>query len=368
LQLRLQSLKSINRRGPRKVHDDDALSFISLPDKIRRLHFTKQENILMRAACELQLSKHPRYDNVFPRQRPVLNARSSTSHSYAASLINRDTMWDSASAPSTPTTLPESFDLSRPRTSSTVSSNASILPFNPLACHPCGPSIAANSPLDLHRIITKTPDASGAKTRQYLDPKTRMMIRQCTASPEAFDEVITFGYLSDEYGHAPESHNKLSDQQLLDDLESGDDVSDEDDEDDDDDSTSDTDEGPWTPSSEHTMATNWDAPQSPRFAVQRLDSGRLRTQEREMTLRVTLTKPELRSAVDDTPTRPAKSARRESAHMNLRNDDPLALQELTFSDDVTGMFGAFAVTPTREEGKVKKLFKILQRASTAPGF
>jgi hypothetical protein len=69
---------------------------------------------------------------------------------------------------------------------------------------------------------------------------------------------------------------------------------------------------------------------------------------REMTLRMTLTRPELR-------------ATEERLYGWVKGDaDPLALETLHLSDDVTGQNGAFAVKPTptrnRRSGVFKKLF------------
>ncbi|KAG9611933.1 hypothetical protein KCV04_g17126, partial [Aureobasidium melanogenum] len=364
-QLYLHRLKSVNRQGGHNLSNDEALFFLSLPDKIRRLHFTAEENILMRAACELQLSKRPRHDNVRPLPlRSWTDGGASSSHSYASSSISRHTMAGPLSLPSTPTTsdggypsVTSSRTSSRPRTESIVSSNASVRPFNPLGCHPLGGSratIMSQSPFEYTKVATKTPDTPSSTTRQYLDPKTRMLIRQCTASPEAFDEVVNFGYHTEEDFPAASSHTS-SEYQLDEGLSSSDGISDEDE----DDFTLDSDDEPWTPGSD--LATSWDM-QSPTYSpVQRFDSSCYRPKQRPMTLRVTLTKPENR-VLDDSPVRAAKPF--QPYHSDLRVEDPLALEQLTFSDDVTGKYGAFAVTPTKDSSKMKKLLKRL----TSPAF
>ncbi|KAG9522072.1 hypothetical protein KCU93_g7125, partial [Aureobasidium melanogenum] len=366
-QLYLHRLKSVNRHGGHNLSNDEALFFLSLPDKIRRLHFTAEENILMRAACELQLSKRPRHDNVRPLPlRSWTDGGASSSHSYASSSISRHTMAGPASLPSTPTTsdggyssVTSSRTSSRPRTESIVSSNASVRPFNPLGCHPLGGSratIMSQSPFDYTKVATKIPDIPSSTTRQYLDPKTRMLIRQCTASPEAFDEVVNFGYHTEEDSPAASSHTS-SDYQLDEGLSTSDGISDEDE----DDFTLDSDDEPWTPGSNETLATSWDM-HSPTYSpVQRFDSSCYRPKQRPMTLRVTLTKPENR-VLDDSPVRAAKPF--QPYHSDLMVEDPLALEQLTFSDDVTGKYGAFAVIPTKDSSKMKKLLKRL----TSPAF
>ncbi|KAI5254271.1 hypothetical protein E4T42_02471 [Aureobasidium subglaciale] len=353
---------NFNRHAGHNLNNDEALFFLSLPDKIRRLHFTTQENILMRAACELQLSKQPRHES-----RPPLPLRSwtdgaaSISHSYARSSISRDTMAEPAYSPLTPTGsdggYPSAFSIrtsSRPRTESLKSSTGSILPFNPLGCHPLAKprtSSLSYSPFDYPRAVSKAPETPPSTTRQYLDPKTRAMIRQCTASPEAFDEVLNFGYLAEEDFPAADSPT-TSEYQLDEGLSSSDGMSD----DEDDYFTLDSDDEPCTPGSDDTLATSWDI-HSPYASFQRLDSGCYRSKPRPMTLRVTLTKPENKSVMDDSPTRAIKSD--QDDHSSLRVEDLLALERLTFSDDVTGMYGAFAVTPTKDSSKMKKLLRRL---------
>ncbi|THV73059.1 hypothetical protein D6D17_01303 [Aureobasidium pullulans] len=356
----IHRLKAINRRGGHNLTNDEARFFLSLPDKIRRLHFTRQENILMRAACELQLSKDSGIPPPLPRS--WTDERASSSHSYASSFLSRRTMVE---PPSTPTTsdggypsATSSRTSSRPRTQSVVSSNASILPFNPLACHPPRTSSMTQSPFDYTKVISKTPETPAPVTRQYLDPKTREMIRRCTSSPEAFDEVINFGYATDEAAPVTKQHPSF-DYEFDEDLSSSDGLSDDDE---DEDYTLDSDDEPWTPGSDDTMATSWDF-RSPCPPIQRFDGGYFRTpKERPMTLRVTLTKPENRSAMDDSPTRLTKTDQEDLS--SLRVEDPLALERLTFSDDVTGMYGAFAVSPTKDSSKMKKLLKRL----TSPAF
>lgn len=322
----------------------------------------------MRAACELQLSKQPRHENARPLPlRSWTDASASTSHSYASSSFSRNTMVGTASVPSTPTTsdggYPSMFSArtsSRPRTESIVSSNSSVRPFNPLGCHPLGNSratIMSHIPFDYTKAVSKAPETPSSTTRQYLDPKTRMMIRQCTASPEAFDEVLNFGYQTEEEPSASSSPT-TSDYQLNEGLSSSDGTSD--DEDDYALDTDDEDDEPWTPSYDDSFVTNWEMP-SPYSPVQRFDSSCFRTKQRPMTLRVTLTKPE-NKVLDDSPVRAAKPA--QYHYSNLRVEDPLALERLTFSDDVTGMSGAFAVTPTKDASKMKKLLKRL----TSPAF
>jgi hypothetical protein len=66
---------------------------------------------------------------------------------------------------------------------------------------------------------------------------------------------------------------------------------------------------------------------------------------REMTLRMTLTRPDLRADDEDL------------YGWSRKEDDPLALEQLPMSDDTTGENGAFAVKPNnRRSGMFKRIF------------
>jgi len=65
---------------------------------------------------------------------------------------------------------------------------------------------------------------------------------------------------------------------------------------------------------------------------------------REMTLRMTLTRPDLRAGGEDL------------YGWTRKEDDPLALEQLPMSDDTTGEHGAFAVKPNRRSGMFKRIF------------
>ena len=69
---------------------------------------------------------------------------------------------------------------------------------------------------------------------------------------------------------------------------------------------------------------------------------------REMTLRMTLTRPDLRA--DEEQLYGWKEQKG-------RKDDPFALEELHLTDDMTGAQGAFAVKPKPQGNLVSRLFK-----------
>ena len=69
---------------------------------------------------------------------------------------------------------------------------------------------------------------------------------------------------------------------------------------------------------------------------------------REMTLRMTLTRPDLRA--DEEQLYGWKEQKG-------RKDDPFALEELHLTDDMTGAKGAFAVKPKPQGNLVSRLFK-----------
>lgn len=73
-----------------------------------------------------------------------------------------------------------------------------------------------------------------------------------------------------------------------------------------------------------------------------------------MTLRMTLTRPMLRSAESD-----VNAARMPSLQPPLDEHDPLALERITVCDDPTGAQGAFAINPDTSQNLkgIKKALK-----------
>lgn len=211
----------------------------------------------------------------------------------------------------------------------------------------------------------------------YQDPEARKKLRMFLASPQKFDEAVEFGFPStagDDTFITPRYHlppittdarNFSKDMQtfLKDDRvsfleDNEDDVDDEEDTKLDTDGESVTDmDSPVTPSSigvsfrghmRHASPSNFSSLDSSGLPALHPMGSRL---NREMTLRMTLTRPDLRADEEQLygwQTRKSTTAAR---------DDPFALEELHFSDDMTGSKSPFAVKPKHQGNLVSRLFK-----------
>jgi hypothetical protein len=227
-------------------------------------------------------------------------------------------------------------------------------------------SLAGRTPVHTPVSPVFDPEAT-----HYQDPEARKKLRMYLASPQKFDEAIEFGFPSSTahdavtpHYHLPkidtharkfsrDMHTFLRDGQLSffqDDrhenqgLES------------DADSVADMD-SPATPSSTglsfrlHSRQTSHrnlslDSPiPSPAHSA----TGQL---NREMTLRMTLTRPDLRA--DEDQLYGWQSA---ASSPKPPKDDPLALEDLVFTDDMTGTKGAFYVKPKPRGNLVSRLLK-----------
>lgn len=79
---------------------------------------------------------------------------------------------------------------------------------------------------------------------------------------------------------------------------------------------------------------------------------------REMTLRMTLTRPDLRANEDPLCGWQALPISPKQVQAQALNNDPLALEDLVFTDDTTGAQGAFYIKPKSRRGNlVARLFK-----------
>lgn len=223
------------------------------------------------------------------------------------------------------------------------------------------------------RSSSQTTHTSGPavdpEATHYQDPEARKKLRTYLASPQKFDEAIEFGFpsVSAEEDATPTPHYQLPpitshsrtfsrDMQVF--LKDGklsflhDGGSENQGLDSDNDSATDP-ESPTTPSSTGL---------SFRLHAQRLPPGKMSIEShglppanlnREMTLRMTLTRPDLRADDDQLygwQTSPPQTTR----------DDPLALEELVLTDDMTGTKGAFYVKP---KARNSFMSRILKRAS-----
>lgn len=215
---------------------------------------------------------------------------------------------------------------------------------------------------------TPTAPVFDPEATHYRDPEARKKLRMFLASPQKFDEAVEFGFpstagddtITPRYQLPPiktDARNFSRDMQtfLRDDTVSFLDADeDEDDVKSESDGASATDlESPITPSSigmsfrYHTRhsPSNFSSVDSTGLPPFQPMQGRL---NREMTLRMTLTRPDLRADEDQLY---GWQGQRGS------KDDPFALEELHLSDDMTGSKGAFAVKPKPHGNLVSRLFK-----------
>lgn len=224
------------------------------------------------------------------------------------------------------------------------------------------------------------------EAKYYQDPEARMKLRLYLASPQKFDEAIEFGFpatsgptnvTSMDTARPTTDSRKIShDVQtfLKDDKVSFLEDNDEEGEPDTDDESMGELDSPITPS-DPAIPFRYNTTRFPSSNFSSLDSaglpsmhpmhGRSKTQDlyaqamtgnREMTLRMTLTRPDLRADED--------LLYGWQGHRGGK-DDPLALEELHLSDDMTGTRGAFAVKSHNHRGLVSRFLKkvkTLQRA------
>ncbi|KAF1999430.1 hypothetical protein P154DRAFT_620872 [Amniculicola lignicola CBS 123094] len=218
---------------------------------------------------------------------------------------------------------------------------------------------------------TPTAPMFDPEATHYRDPEARKKLRMFLASPQKFDEAVEFGFpsTSGDDNMAPryqlpaittDARNFSRDMQtflrddkvsfLEDDEEDKHHVSDGE-------SVTDV-ESPITPSSiglsfgghpRHESPSNFSSLDSPGVPTVFPIQGRL---NREMTLRMTLTRPDLRAEEDQLYGWQGSRASK---------DDPFALEELHLSDDMTGTKGAFYVKPKPSGNLVTRLFKRASR-------
>ncbi|KAF2035738.1 hypothetical protein EK21DRAFT_84151 [Setomelanomma holmii] len=386
--------------------------FLSLPDKLRKLYYSREEQAVLLGKCEQAFLP---YDINFERARQrfsdfqfgfkrdpdstsnpdsTLDQDRTSDYEYSptrslfdkytqekegdteSSLIYLDVMGPPTGRRSTVTDLRRTMSLT---TSSMHYSTASaVLMGNPsgFAIAPAPTHQRAHSSSLSGRRSSHTPTPPpifDPEATHYRDPEARKKLRTYLASPQKFDEAIEFGFPStaDDDGAATPSrphyqlppiasHSRKFSRDMQTFLRDGklsffeDTVSDNQGLESDADSVVDV-ESPSTPSSaglsfrlhsrqvSHSKIASED---QPRMSLQH-PSGRL---NREMTLRMTLTRPDLR-ADDD------QLYGWQSSSQRPPKDDPLALEDLVLTDDMTGTKGAFYVKPKPRGNLVTRMLK-----------
>ncbi|KAK5142757.1 hypothetical protein LTR04_002125 [Oleoguttula sp. CCFEE 6159] len=232
-----------------------------------------------------------------------------------------------------------------------------------------------------------------AEAKHYTDPEARMKLRLYLASPQKFDEALEFGFPSSDTigtaistdserpipGKRTPSNNthRFSSEDRSSFLDEYKDDDDDDNELNDYSSDSDSD-GPSTPEAD-TVLFHAQRTQSNFSSI---DSGvgllplskHLRTHDpyaqplfgnREMTLRMTLTRPDLRADEEalygwqHTGSRGNDGT--DAATGADEDDDPLALETLQLTEDQTGAHGVFAVKMNHQAGAVRKLWRLMRQ-------
>ena len=216
---------------------------------------------------------------------------------------------------------------------------------------------------------TPTVPVFDPEATHYQDPEARKKLRTYLASPQKFDEAIEFGFpstsgsdtITPHYQLPPiatharkfsrDMHTFLKDGKLSF-LESN--GSENQGLDSDEDSVGDI-ESPTTPSStglsfglhSRHVSQHKTSMDSQGLSPTHSGAGHL---NREMTLRMTLTRPDLR-ADDD------QLYGWQSSGPKVAKEDPLALEDLLLTDDMTGTKGAFYIKPKPRGNLVTRLLK-----------
>lgn len=386
----------------------DAHFFLSLPDKLQRSAFSREEQVLLVGRCDhcplpspLHLLRTPppldqhledfHFDfnddaDVDSRRGRSRRRASSFSSSVSAvsptrpaparepqdtdsSLLFLDTMSPPTIHQPPATGFRRTLSLtSMPLRHST--SSAPVMTDLPLSARATSSwHQRAHSQSVSGRRSSHTPTAPvfDPEATHYRDPEARKKLRMYLASPQKFDEAVEFGFPSTagddtmpaRYQLPPittDARNFSRDMQtfLRDDRVSFLEDNEDDDKglDSDGDSIADLD-SPVTPSSTglsfrcHTrhQSSNFSSLDSTGLPPVHSMAGRL---NREMTLRMTLTRPDLRADEDQLYGWQGQKGTK---------DDPFALEELQLSDDMNGTKGPFYVKPKPQGNLVSRLFK-----------
>jgi len=201
------------------------------------------------------------------------------------------------------------------------------------------------------------------------DPETKALLREAVATPERFDETLNFGFRREPSTPLISPATQLKPHNWSDVMAT---TSYEDDDPDVDLSSADEDSGPLTPDfiaprivrsgSDCLPVLQTATTAAPSPKVGRALSNTSYFEElmnRDMTLRMTLTKPELQATEEELyGWRDRTFATDEGqAQLHVGVDDPLALEQLTYSDDVTGAYGPFAnVVSGKKKAGIKGLW------------
>jgi hypothetical protein len=418
---------------------DQARWFLSLPEKIRKQHFSREELLLLTqhsrevlqivgqletdeesTTCSSPTPSHPgsvlaqasvassdfteeaifelsevNYDRDDPAELPVvaeLEAESihlvelegnsihsgrtgATGEAHAEILTmysNRRASIATTVSTSTippPPAYPQLEPIPPPEPHRRKKSLARVLALTPVALPPptLSPAPPLPSPTTIRHFATgarpytaPTPplELPAPQARYYQDPEARKQLRTYLASPQKFDEALEFGFPSNgtnsvtpmspntEDGVFPiqRSTSQWSHESIEDDV------------------SVDT-HGPTTPTlvQDQTLAeakafeSGMNLPIRVTTTAREISHSPSNSLERrEMTIRMTLTRPELRTGSEE---KLYSTQRTQNSGVEVAETDPLALDPLPVCDDPTGAHGAFAQLDAPPAKGFKKVFR-----------
>jgi hypothetical protein len=378
--------------------------FLSLPEKVQKQHFSREEQELYHT-CRDQAFHPDDQDSVWAQQR--FNDFHFDFSNTSLDLPNRgrSRRRSSASSSTSPTRTP--FRWSAWNETGNSARNLSCLDIMAtkeapmvdmrrtmsLTAHPirrpASPTMIMSDPPVFNltyprhqrahssslsgRTSSHTPTTPvfDPEATHYQDPEARKKLRMYLASPQKFDEAIEFGFPSTAGndmatphfqlpkigGHARkfsrDMHTFLRDGKLSFFEDNG---SENQGLESDADSAADL-ESPTTPSStglsfrlhSRQVSHRKYSMDSPVSSPGHPTNGQL---NREMTLRMTLTRPDLRADEDQ-----LYGWQSSIPSPKVPNDDPLALEDLVLTDDMTGTKGAFYIKPKARGNLVTRLLK-----------
>ncbi|KAF7186338.1 hypothetical protein HII31_12413 [Pseudocercospora fuligena] len=385
--------KSSQSRSEADVDESQALWFLALPDKLKRINFTPEELTLLTESSERALGISITSEDSASRRTTLDRNGSIGSYHYQSSVSEEfedfEKDWYGMDSESIMSSEPGAHELeilklyARQRQGSESTTYSSIapevveprpesrrksftrkraislapIPLPPPTLLPAVPPLPSPSTLRSMEHVRSplplpSPVDSATETKYYKDTSARSKLREYVASPEKFDEVLEFGFRPDRRKRAT-SMDEYGDE-LNEDLEELSIANSKDDED-----MSST-MSPRTPAGSEANFGGHATPHSS------LDSGKVLPPSnkvmvrslspelggREMTLRMTLTKPELRAPEAEL----YSFQRREVSGVDLETRDPLALDALPVCEDHSGAQGAFAVQ-RNSKGGFKRAWK-----------
>lgn len=414
---RRHSRPNIEQQQP-VVSEEQAAWFLALPDKVKRQHFSKEEQTILADRCEsvldrknLNASQESAQEFCLRRLDTHSDKGSKPKHRRRSSapVLSRP-LNDEALAEIAAADAPEAIEdgesdkmailnlYTRRHSVATTRENkpeppvvtkAQIRSFRksfalrplPLPAPVLAPlpspgffkgreGLKSPKPRRRPAEISVTPPEASPEAKHYKDPEMRRALR-AMSSPELFDEALEYGF------PPPPKHNRLqsrfsantSENDRSSSLTSS--------------STAETKDlpygaGPATPDGTTSfldtspltggMASVASSnPTSPHQLHRRAyTAGDVPTHRRtpssinrEMTLRMTLTRPILRSA--ETDVNAVRKGSLQTSLLAMDQHDPLALESITICDDPTGAQGAFAINPETSQNLkgIKKALKHL---------